>query len=53
MNLGGSIDILFNARGVVELAVGKGATPLLMLVSARRRWFDRSDDRAAKIDGVF
>ena len=53
VNLGGSIDTLFNARGVVELAVEKGATTILMPVSARRQLFDLSDDMAAKIDVVF
>lgn len=53
VNLGGSIDPLFNARGVVELAVEKGATTILMPVSARRQLFDLSDDMAAKIDVVF
>ena len=53
VNLGGSIDTLLNARGVVELAVEKGATTILMPVSARRQLFDLSDDMAAKIDVVF
>ena len=49
----GSIDTLFNARAVVELAVEQRATTILTPVSARRQLFDLSDDMAAKIEAVF
>lgn len=45
VNLGGSIDTLFNACGTV----GKGATTILMSVSAGRQLFDM----AARLNMVF
>ncbi len=53
VNLGGSIDQLYNAVNVVELAVEKGATTVLMPVSSRRQLFELSDDMAAKVDVVY
>jgi ATP-dependent Lon protease len=53
VNLGGSIDPVHNAVGVVVLAIEKGATSILMPVSARRQLFDLSDEMAAKIDVVY
>ncbi len=50
LNLGGSIDPVFNAVAVAELAIEKGATTLLAPVSCRRQMVDLSDDMAAKID---
>jgi len=44
---------VFNAVSVVELAVEKGATVILMPVSARKQLFDLSDDMATKIDVQF
>jgi ATP-dependent Lon protease len=38
---------------VVELAVEKGASMILMPVSSRRQLFDLSDDLATKITVVF
>jgi ATP-dependent Lon protease len=38
LNLGGGIDPVYNAVGLAELAIEKGATTLLMPVSARKRW---------------
>ena len=49
LNLGGGIDPVYNALGLTELAVEKGATSLLMPVSARKQLFDLSDDMATKI----
>ena len=49
LNLGGSIDPLHNAIDVVELAVEKGASVVLMPVSARKQLFDLSDDMATKV----
>jgi ATP-dependent Lon protease len=53
LNLGGSINPVFNAVSVVELAVEKGATVILMPVSARKQLIDLSDDMATKIDVQF
>lgn len=53
LNLGGSIDPLHNAVGVVELAVEKGAASVLIPVSARKQLFDLSDDMAARINVLF
>lgn len=49
LNLGGGIDFVYNAVGLAELAVEKGAVTLLMPVSARKQLFDLSDDMATKI----
>ncbi len=49
LNLGGSIDPVYNAVSVVELAVEKGATMLLMPVSARKQLVELSDEMAIKI----
>jgi ATP-dependent Lon protease len=49
LNLGGTIDPVFNAVGLAELAVEKGASILLMPVSSRKQLFDLSDDMATKI----
>jgi ATP-dependent Lon protease len=53
LNLGGSIDPLHNAIDVVELAVEKGASVIVMPVSSRKQLFDLSDDLATKITAVF
>lgn len=53
INLGGSIEPLFNPIAIVEIAVEKGATALLMPVTSRRQLFDLSDDMATKIDIQF
>src|SRR5271157_4329590 len=53
INLGGSIDPLHNAIDVVELAVEKGASVILMPVSSRKQLFDLSDDVATKVTVVF
>jgi ATP-dependent Lon protease len=53
LNLGGSLDTLHNAVDVVELAVGKGASSILMPVSSRRQLNDLSDEMAAKAQVVF
>jgi len=49
LNLGGAIDQVYNPVSLAELAVEKGATTLLMPVSARKQLFDLSDDMATKI----
>lgn len=53
INLGGSIDPLHNAIDVVELAVEKGASVVLIPVSSRKQLFDLSDDLATKVTIVF
>ena len=53
LNLGGTVDQVHNPVSVAELAVEKGATTLLMPVSARRRLMDLSDDMATKVDIQF
>jgi ATP-dependent Lon protease len=53
VNLGGSIEALYNAVSVAELAVEKGAATLLMPVSSRRQLYDLSDDMATKVDVQF
>jgi ATP-dependent Lon protease len=53
LNLGGSINPVFNAVSVLELAVEKGASLILMPVSSRKQLFELSDDMATKIDVQF
>jgi len=53
LNLGGGIDPVYNAVGIAELAVEKGATILLMPVSTRKQLIDLSDDMATKITVQF
>ena len=50
LNLGGSIDPLYNAVSVAELAVEKGATTLLIPVLARKQLHELSDDMATRIN---
>lgn len=49
INLGGSVEPIYNAAAVAELAVEKGATSLLAPVAARRQLNDLSDDLITKI----
>ena len=53
LNLGGSVDVLANAVGVVEAAVEKQAAIVLMPVSARRSLLDLSDDMATRVNVQF
>ncbi|MFN8475037.1 MAG: BREX system Lon protease-like protein BrxL [Anaerolineae bacterium] len=53
LNLGGAIDPVHNAVSVTELAVERGATTLLIPVTARKQLYDLSDDMATKISIVF
>jgi ATP-dependent Lon protease len=50
LNLGGSLEPIFNAVNVAELAVEKGASTLLIPVSARKQMNDLSDDMVTKIN---
>ena len=49
LNLGGSIETIFNPVSAVEIAVEKGAQSILMPISSRRQLNDLPDDMAAKI----
>ena len=53
LNLGGSVDLVYNAVSVAELAIDKGATALLMPVSARKQLLELPDDLATKVDIQF
>jgi ATP-dependent Lon protease len=50
LNLGGSLEPIYNAVNVAELAVEKGAATLLIPVSARKQMNDLSDDMVTKIN---
>jgi ATP-dependent Lon protease len=50
LNLGGSVEGIPNAVAVAELAVEKGASTLLMPISARKQLFDLPDDMATKVN---
>jgi len=49
LNLGGSIETIFNPVSVVEIAIAKGAASILMPISSRRQLNELPDDLAAKI----
>ncbi len=53
LNLGGSLEPVYNPVILAEIAVEKGAVALLMPVSCRRQLIDLSDDMATKIDIQF
>ena len=53
LNLGGSIDPVYNAVNVVELAVEKGATSVLIPVSSRKQLNDLPDDIITKITVLY
>jgi len=53
VNLGGSIEPVYNAVSIAEIAIVKGATSLLMPVNARKQLYDLSDDMATKVDIQF
>lgn len=53
VNLGGSIEPIYNAVSIVELAVEKGASRVLLPVSCRKQLYDLSDDMATRIDVQF
>jgi len=50
LNLGGSVDLVYNAINVAELAIEKGASTLLIPINARKQLNDLSDDMATKIN---
>jgi ATP-dependent Lon protease len=53
LNLGGSIEPIYNAVSIIELAADKGAQKILMPVSVRKQLFDLPDDLATKIAVVY
>jgi ATP-dependent Lon protease len=53
LNLGGSIDPVHGAVNIAELAVEKGASALLVPISARKQLTDLSDEMAAKLSIQF
>ena len=53
LNLGGGLDPVHNALAVAELAVDKGATWLLIPISARRQLNDLSDAMAMRISVLY
>ncbi len=50
LNLGGSLDLVYNAVNVAELAIEKGAKTLLIPVNARKQLNDLSDEMIARIN---
>ena len=53
LNLGGSVEPLPNAVGIVEVAVEKGAHSILLPISARKQLFELSDEMATRINIQF
>lgn len=53
LNLAGGFDPVYNAVDVAELAVEKGATTLLIPISARRQLNDLSDEMVMKLNIVY
>lgn len=53
LNLGGSVEPLMNPVAVVEAAVEKGASIILIPVSTRRQLFDLSDEMATRVNVQF
>jgi len=50
LNLGGSLDLVYGAVNIAEIAIEKGATTLLIPVNARKQLNDLSDDMITKIN---
>jgi predicted ATP-dependent Lon-type protease len=46
--LGGSIEMVHNPVSIVEIAIEKGASKLLLPVSTRKQLIDLSDDMALR-----
>ena len=53
LNLGGSIDNVYNAVNLAELAVEKGAIILLVPINSRKQLNDLSDDMITKISILY
>lgn len=50
LNLGGSLDTIYNAVNLAELAVEKGASTLLIPLNARKQLNELSDEMITKIN---
>lgn len=50
LNLGGSLDLVYNAVNLAEIAVEKGATTLLVPLNARKQLNELSDEMITKIN---
>ena len=50
LNLGGSLDLIYDAVNIAEAAVDKGATTLLIPLNARKQLNELSDDMITKIN---
>lgn len=53
LNLGGSLDLIYDAINIAELSVEKGATTLMIPLNARKQLNDLSDDMITKINIQF
>jgi ATP-dependent Lon protease len=53
LNLWGGLDPVYNAVNVAEIAIEKGATTVLIPISARRQLNDLSDEMAMKISILY
>jgi len=53
LNLGGSIEPIYNAVSIIELAANKGAQTILMPVSSRKQLFELPDELATKVTVVY
>jgi ATP-dependent Lon protease len=53
LSLGGGVETLLNAAALAEHAMEKGATTLLLPVSARRQLLDISDEVATRVTFLF
>jgi len=50
LNLGGSLDLVYGAVNLAEIAIEKGATTLLIPLNARKQLNDLSDEMVTKIN---
>ena len=53
LNLGGSIEPIYNAVSVVESAADKGCKTILMPVTTRKQLFDLPDEIATRVTIIF
>jgi ATP-dependent Lon protease len=53
LNLGGSIEPVYNAVSVVESAADKGCKTILMPVTTRKQLFDLPDEIATRVTIIF
>lgn len=53
LNLGGAIEPVHNALSIAELAVEKGATTLLIPITARKQLNELSDEMAMRLSVLY